>query len=355
MTAASDSRSDLRAALDAARVVFTAPDGAHAPALWHAAQQVLQHTVGRSELTGQALVGEARKLGRITISDAHALVALVTWADRATAPASNEAERMIVREAWMALDHAASNALALQPSSTFAPPPMAAPAGTPRSQSAWSPPPQSAPSPAEHGVHASGARDTHVDDEPVTPRASSHRRRLLVGLGAVVVLLLAVAGGAWWYMGRATRALDRGVDAFQRGSREAARVAFAEAAQLDPDDARPLIYLGRISREDGDLPRARRFLTTAVRIAPGSAVATRELASVMLADGQPEIARRFYVRAIEIDPSDRIAQGFLGCALARLQRFDEARRWVERAGPGDWQRCLPLAPMPLPTPMPPVR
>jgi Flp pilus assembly protein TadD len=62
----------------------------------------------------------------------------------------------------------------------------------------------------------------------------------------------------------------------------------------------------------------------------------------MLAEGQPEIARRFYVRALEIDPADRSAQGFLGCALAKLNRNDEARRWIARAGPGDWQRCAPF-------------
>ena len=112
-----------------------------------------------------------------------------------------------------------------------------------------------------------------------------------------------------------------------------------------------------MSREDGDLPRARRLLTASVRLAPNSALASRELASVMLADGQPEIARRFYVRALQLDPADRVAQGFLGCALFRLNRFDEARRWTDRAGPGDWSRCVaptPLAmPNMLPAPMPP--
>ncbi len=332
MTAAPDTtRSYPRAALDAARVVFSTPDGAPAAGLWHAAQQLLQQVSGRPELTGQALVGEVRRMGRITLTDAHALVALATWADRATGAASNEAERLIVREAWMALDHAASNAMA---AGTAAPP-------------AYAPPPPAAP--PVRGA-ADVARDL-VDD--IAPVSSTHRKRFFLVLGAIVLLLAALAGGGWWYTGRAGRVLDRGIDAYQRGSREAARVAFAEAAQLDPDDARPLVYLGRISREDGDLARARRFLTTAVRVAPRSAVATRELASLMLADGQPEIARRFYVRALEIDPTDRSAQGFLGCALARLQRYEEAQRWIHRAGPGEWQRCMPVTPM-FPPP-PPAR
>ena len=316
MTAVPDTtRTDARAALDAARVVFSPDHAATAVVLWNAAQHLLQQLIARPELTGQALVGEVRRLGRLTLTDAHALVALAAWADRATGAASNEAERLIVREAWMALDHAASQ-------------PMTATAT------------QAAPSPIVPAAAGAADRLRSLPDDTSVPAPTSHRRRPLVRLGALTLLLVALGGGAWWWFaGRAGRALDRGVEAYQRGAREVARVAFAELAQHDPSDARPLVYLGRMSREDGDLARAQRLLTTAVRVAPGSAVANRELAALMLAEGQPEIARRFYVRALEIDPTDRSAQGFLGCALAKLNRNDEARRWFERAGPGDWQRC----------------
>lgn len=328
-------RPSPRAALDAARVVFGTPEAATAGALWQAAQHVLQQVIGRPELTGQALVGEVRRRGHLTLSDTHALVALATWADRSDGVATNEAERLIVREAWMALDHAADGAPSdLSPvEATHALPPSGAVAA-PRSGSGATSIPAVAP--------------TVSADAPAVGKG---RRRLLVGMGALLLLAGGMAVAAWWYRGRADRALTQGIAAYQRGARETARVAFAQAAQLDPDDARPLVYLGRLTREDGDLPRARRFLTSAVRLAPGSSLAARELASLMLADGQPELARRFYVRAIELDPTDRTAQGFLGCALFRLQRYDEARRWVERAGPGDWQRCVPSTPMMSPVPL----
>lgn len=328
-----------RAALDAARVVFGTPEAATAGALWHAAQHVLQQVIGRPELTGQALVGEVRRLGHLTLSDTHALVALATWADRTDGVATNESERLIVREAWMALDHAADGAPSDHGSSNHAP-----------SASARALPPSGA-----IAAPRSGSGATSIPAAPPVASADAQavgrsRRRLLVGMGAVLLSAGGVAVAAWWYGGRADRALTQGIAAYQRGARETARVAFAQAAQFDPDDARPLVYLGRLTREDGDLPRARRLLTSAVRLAPGSSLAARELASLMLADGQPELARRFYVRAIELDPTDRTAQGFLGCALHRLQRYDEARRWVERAGPGDWQRCVPSTPMMPPAP-----
>jgi tetratricopeptide (TPR) repeat protein len=338
-----------RAALEAARLVFTNPAAATAPALWSAAQHVLQLVLGRPELTGQALVGEVRRHGLISLSDAHALVGLSDWADRSAVAATNEAERTLVREAWMALDHAVpespSNAASFAPPSaaslgTAAPPFAPRPAAPPLS------PPAAAPSHTPSHTPSPGA-STFDADLPMAPARSSHRKRLYAGLAAVGGLVALLAGGAWWYVsGRADRRVEAGIEAYARGARETARVAFVEAAQADPNDARPLIYLGRISREEGDLARARRFLTNAVRVAPSSSIAARELASAMLADGQPEIARRFYVRAIELDPNDRTAQGFLGCALVRLQRLDEARRWTERAGPGDWQRCVPLTPMP---------
>lgn len=300
--------------------------------------------LGRPELTGQALVSEVRRLGLITLSDAHALVALSDWSDRSSGAATTEAERLIVREAWMALDHAVPSA----PPPSFAPPaaspyaPPAAPDYAPPAAPQYAPPAASAsPTPRSYSPPpAPDAAPAHMDVDP--PATSSHRRRLYLGLGALLLVAVCVAGGVWWYVrGRAERALNDGVAAYQRGAREVARAAFVQAAQSDPGDARPLVYLGRIAREEGDLARARRFLTNAVRLAPQSSIAARELASLMLADGQPEIARRFYVRAIQLDPADRTAQGFLGCALVRLQRVDEARRWLERAGPGDWQQCNP--------------
>ncbi len=331
--------SDARAALNAARFVLSPESTSPAPAVWAGAQQVLRAVTARPELSGQALIGEARRMGALTLTDAHALVALVTWADASDRPAESESERTLLREASLALDHAVSMNRAavsdapLRPTVNDMPAIGYAPSTDPKA-------PWSSASPS------SAASDSDGIEARTAPRWLSAR-------GIVIALLVvgALTAIGWWVLSqRSDRAYQDGVAAYGRGAREVARTAFAQAAQKNPNDAGPLVFLGRMSREEGDLPRARRFLTTAVRIAPNSALANRELASVMLADGQPEIARRFYVRALQLDPADRVAQGFLGCALFRLNRFDEARRWTDRAGPGDWSRCI--APMPAPMPAP---
>ena len=98
-----------RAALNAARFVLSPQSTSPAPAVWAGAQRVLQAVTARPELSGQALIGEARRLGALTLTEAHALVALVTWADGSDGPAESESERTLLREAWIALEHAADD------------------------------------------------------------------------------------------------------------------------------------------------------------------------------------------------------------------------------------------------------
>ena len=335
--------SDPRAALNAARFVLSHQSTSPAPAVWAGAQRVLQAVTARPELSGQALIGEARRRGALTLTEAHGLVALVTWADGSDRPAESESERTLLREAWLALEHAVD----LHRSAAFAAPLRTIANDMPAFGDVSPADPKTAMSSAST---LSAAFASDGVDARTAPRWLS-ARGIMIAL--LVVSVLTALG--WLVLSqRSDRVYREGVAAYARGARGVARTAFAKVARQHPDDAGPLIFLGRMSREDGDLPRARRFLTTAVRLAPNSALATRELASAMLADGQPEIARRFYVRALRLDPTDRVAQGFLGCALFRLRRFDEARRWTDRAGPGDWSRCVAPTPPAMLAPLSPA-
>ncbi|MEO7520463.1 MAG: hypothetical protein ABIW79_01475, partial [Gemmatimonas sp.] len=104
-TGSAASATDVEAATPAGR----------ATAAWRAAEMTLRAVTGRSDLSGQALVGEARRIERLTLGDAHVLVALHGWMERQRDPAfvgahdaaaPSDGERGVAREAMLALEHA---------------------------------------------------------------------------------------------------------------------------------------------------------------------------------------------------------------------------------------------------------
>ncbi len=287
----------------------------------------LAPTTARTD--AKALVAALRQQGLCTLDEAHALIDLQTLVSRMAAEPdvahqAGESTRQVVARAEQAVSrilrtaNTAEIAAPLQAEYGRAAVPPPAAAGPPP------PPPPEFPTPVPSSIGGTGRSSAFV-------------------VALVVVCLVAAGVAAFLFAGIGRRdPLSEGVTAYQAGQRMVARLAFERALADDPGDARPLIYLGRLSREEGDLAQARRLLEQAVQRAPENALTHRELASALLADGQPELARRFYVRALELDPTDRLAQGFLGCALARLGRVEEAQRWLGRAGPGDWTACATL-------------
>jgi len=159
-----------------------------------------------------------------------------------------------------------------------------------------------------------------------------------IGIAVVVVL---IAGGYLFY-GRnsSSSGLTAGIDAMNNGQRERARGEFAKAVNADPNAPQPHIFLARLAREEGDLATARAQLDTALRLDSKNAVALREMGLVLFASRQYDLARRFFVRAVTANPQDRASQGFLGCAMMRLNRITEGTSWIGKAGTGPWQKCL---------------
>ena len=374
---------------------------------WTGVEHVLQAVIGRNELVGPALLAEARRLDVLDMDGMHALVALREWVERTLAPGSaaqvltlapTEAEKEVAQQAL----HALTRVTGTRDTPPEFSPPLSdhrsttqtatevPPAPLPPVPSQWAPQPtRGDPSPAESAVGASpfaprtGARGAasapnvqstrsatesapgtaknganisainHAVPVDVVPRSRSRSSALIMGALAMVVVLAGV--GAWYALtGRSVfgaSATEQGVAAYSRGAKEAARLAFVQALDKNPDDVRALTYLGRISRELGNLATARKYLENAIRIDPNNALALREFGAALLADQQPELARRFYVRAVQADPSDRAAQGFLGCTLMRLGRVDEAANWLARAGTGEWSGCTGAG---LPSAAPPA-
>jgi Flp pilus assembly protein TadD len=90
---------------------------------------------------------------------------------------------------------------------------------------------------------------------------------------------------------------------------------------------------------------ANQELQLALRVEPGSLEARREYGSLFLAQGNYDMARTFYVRALEVNANDKSSQGWLGCALIKLNRVQEGQQWMNRAGPGAWSNCTPAPPV----------
>jgi Flp pilus assembly protein TadD len=161
-----------------------------------------------------------------------------------------------------------------------------------------------------------------------------------VWIGIAVVVVLTAGGYLLFGRGTSSSGLTAGIDAMQSGQLEKARGEFAKAVNADPNSPRPHIFLARLAREEGDLATARAQLDTTLRLDPKNPVALREMGLVLFASRQYDLARRFFVRAVQANPQDRASQGYLGCAMMRLNRVPEGTKWISGAGTGAWTACL---------------
>ncbi len=318
-----------------------APAAVDAAAAWAAIASVLEPLVPDAPPgDAKALVAALRQRGLCTLEEAHTLIDAHALAERSKSDVASPAGEL-PRQVLVRADQTLDRILRTADDSSSAVPLQSEYARAATASAATSAASTPSPNPSAASFNSSPDR---------SPQPDGRSNRFVIALVLVCVAAAVVAVVLFTGIGR-NDPMEQGITAYQAGQRVAARLAFEQAMVKDPADARPLIYLGRLAREEGDLIQARRLLEQAVQRAPDNALSHRELGSALLADGQPELARRFYVRALALQPDDRLAQGFLGCALARLGRVDEARRWLDRAGPGDWVACanaVPAAPMPIP-------
>ena len=344
--------------------------------LWAGVESSLQALVGNSSLTGQQLVRAARQAELITIDQAHSLLEFLAARERAnrTSYKPTQADGDAAVEGFKALESALSGA----PSATRAEPPSPVaytPRGTHTTRPAQPVSPYAPPVPGAGGykqpptyarksagpptieqpppgsftppggsqpVGGGGVGRSHV--EHALAAAESRRRWPKMSwpilAGAAVVLL--IAAGVWWAFSRSGGdGLNAGIEAMQNGQRERARGEFAKAVKEDPDAATPHVFLARLAREESDLATARAQLDTALRLEPKNSIALREMGLILFASRQYDLARRFFVRAIQANPEDRASQGYLGCTMMRLNRVQEGTTWINKAGTGSWQACLP--------------
>jgi tetratricopeptide (TPR) repeat protein len=353
--------------------------------LWAGVESALQALVGNSSLTGQQLVRAARQAELITLEQAHSLLEFLAARDRAnrTTYKPTQADGEAAVDGFKALE---SSLTGSSPATRAAPTSPVRPAYTPRGTHTTQPAsPYAPPSPGAGGYKQPPAYAKRTVGPPTieqpppgsffTPpggtsvgsggvgrgnvehalAAAESRRRfpkisLPVLIGAVVVLLIAV-GIYFAFRGGSDGSLTAGIDAMNNKQRERARGEFAKAVKADPNAATPHVFLARLAREDGDLTTARAQLDTALRLEPKNNVALREMGLILFASRQYDLARRFFVRAIQAKADDRASQGYLGCAMMRLNRVAEGTKWINNAGTGQWQACLQPATTATPPPL----
>ncbi|MBA3341356.1 MAG: tetratricopeptide repeat protein [Gemmatimonadaceae bacterium] len=339
--------------------------------LWHGTETALRALIGGSSLSGQGLIRELRQREMITLGQAYALLEFLGARDRAnrTTYRATDNDVVVAREGFRQLESGLAVAVAEpaapplppRPAEAAAAPPPYSPGaaasaaggaalGAAAMRSAPPPPPPPAYSQpmAQSAPQRSGNADA-IATEPL-PSYESRASRLPPNswlIAALVLLVLGSLAGFWMFSQRSDPAaeMNEAVSMMQGGRREAARGQFSTIARDNPELATPHVFLSRLAREEGDLATARRELETAIRLEPTNAIALREMGLILFSAGNYEVARRFFVRAIQSNPADKASQGYLGCALARLNRVQEAQTFLSRAGPGSWSSCLPQRPL----------
>jgi len=309
-----------RQELDAARPVVAQLDASRGAertkadlvAVWSAVEAALRSLVG-SSASGQTLIRDARSRQLLSFDQANALVSFLSVREQLDRPdyVPTDVDANTARSAFLKLDAGLMNAAVGAPYTAPAAVPVAAPAS-----------PSTAP-----------ATETVV----VTRKRTS----VWVPIVAALALIGIVAAVFFMRRGPNTQDLDDGIRAYQAGDKQTAANKFETAARNMPNSALPHVYLSRMAREVGNYTVANQELQLALRAEPNSLEGRREYGSLFLAQGNYEMARTWYVNALKVSPTDKPSQGWLGCAMMKLNRLQEAQQWITRAGPGPWSNCQP--------------
>ena len=286
-------------------------------AVWSAVEAALRSLVGGSTATGQTLIRDARSRQLLTLDQANSLVAFDAVREQLARPEyiPTDADVNAARNAFLKLD-----------AGLLAHPAMAA-------------------NPQLQATSAGIPALTLPPSEPAVVVVKK-RRPIWIPILIAVVLIAGVAAALLFRpTGNSNAVLDEGIKAYSAGDRATAAMKFEQASRQMPNSALPHVYLSRMAREVGNYTVANQELQLALRVEPGSLEGRREYGSLFLAQGNYDMARTFYVRALEVNANDKSSQGWLGCALIKLNRVQEGQQWMNRAGPGAWSNCTPAPPV----------
>ena len=128
--------------------------------------------------------------------------------------------------------------------------------------------------------------------------------------------------------------LDKGIEAYQKGSEDNYRKAAAlleQSVALDKSYSPAYVYLGRVEHALYDDEKASAALKRAIEIDPDNEEAHTSYAAVLLDTGDLDEAARQLDTATRHAPNDGVAWYLLSQALARKGSFDQGRAAAEQA------------------------
>jgi tetratricopeptide (TPR) repeat protein len=125
--------------------------------------------------------------------------------------------------------------------------------------------------------------------------------------------------------------LRRADEWYARGEYGAARDFLKQAADVDPQDAHVWVALGSLHYQLGEFERAGMAFLKAGELAPADDQVFLHLALTHQQLHQNEEAEALFKHAIALDPDNSLARSLLSSFLFSLERYDEARDYVEGA------------------------
>lgn len=108
------------------------------------------------------------------------------------------------------------------------------------------------------------------------------------------------------------------------GYERCAQEAWQVAASLAPADANPLVGLGGLYWQQGDMGRAEQAFASAQLLAPDSAEVYNSLGLIYASQGEHERAIAAFRWALELEPGVAVTEHNLGRSLHAVEAYDEA-------------------------------
>lgn len=124
---------------------------------------------------------------------------------------------------------------------------------------------------------------------------------------------------------RAEACLQHALD-LEDEDQQAARAAYREALELDPDLTDAYVNLGRLAQQDGDPREAARLYALALARSPNDPIIHFNLALALEDTQGPSVAAHHYERALELDPEFADAHYNLAGLCEQLGRQADALR-----------------------------